>query len=80
MVERFVDASSWSAAVVDVSTERVTDGLLVDIVLTDSPTMPDADDVAGHLADELGETVAVTMQVVQVETDRATANEGDADG
>ncbi len=75
VVENFVDESSWSAAVVDVSTERSDGGLLVDIVLTDSPLMPDAEDVASHLAGELNATVAVTMQVVQVETERATVEE-----
>ena len=80
MVERFVKTSSWSAAVVDVLTERVADGLLVGIVLTESPTMLDADDVAGHPADELGETVPVTMQVVQAGMDRATGDEGNSDG
>jgi uncharacterized membrane protein len=75
-VERFVDDASWSAEVVEVTTERTGGGLVVDIVVTDSPLMPDADDVAGHLAEEVGDTVAVTMQVVQVETDRATAEEG----
>ena len=38
--------------------------------------MPDADDVAVHLAEELGDTVAVTMQVVEVSTDTATADDG----
>ena len=75
VIERFVDEASWSAGVVDVTTERVDDGLVVELVITDSPLMPDAEDVAAHLADELGQTVAVTMQVVQVETDRATVDE-----
>ncbi|MGI9622124.1 MAG: DUF389 domain-containing protein [Acidimicrobiales bacterium] len=76
VVEEFVDDSSWSAAVVGVATERVEGALVVEIVLTESPLMPDAEDVADHLAQELEETVAVTMQVVQVETDSATAEEG----
>ncbi len=79
VVERFVDESSWSAAVVDVTTERIDDGLLVDIVLTESPLMPDAEDVAVHLAGELDDTVAVTMQVVQVETERAKVTEEESD-
>jgi len=79
VVERFVDDASWSAAVVDVRTERIDDGLLVDIVVTDSPLMPDAEDVATHLATELGATVAVTMQVVQVETERAKVTEEETD-
>ena len=79
-VEAFVDSASWSASVVDVTTERASDGLVVDIVVTESPTMPDAEDVAGHLADELGQTVAVTMQVVQVETERATVDDAADDG
>lgn len=75
VVERFVEESSWSAEVVDVTTERITDGLLVEIVLTESPLMPDAEDVAAHLAEELSQDVAVSMQVVQVETDRASVDE-----
>jgi len=75
VVDEFVGDSAWSPAVVDVSTERVDGRLEVGIVLTESPTMPDADDVAGFLAEELGETVAVTMQIVQVDTDSATAGE-----
>ncbi|MEM7288130.1 MAG: hypothetical protein AAF480_17410, partial [Actinomycetota bacterium] len=75
VVDRFVEEASWSAEVVDITTERADEGLVVEIVITDSPLMPDAEDVAAHLADELGQTVAVTMQVVQVETDRATVDE-----
>lgn len=78
-VESFVDDASWSAEVVDVTTERTDDGLVVDIVVTDSPLMPDAEDIAGHIASELGEDVAVTMQVVQVETERATVEEDEAE-
>ena len=79
VIEEFVDESSWSAAVVDVRTERINDGLLIDLVLTESSMMPDANEVALHLADELGDTVVVNMQVVQVETERATAEEGDSE-
>ena len=75
VVEQFVEEASWSAEVVDVTTERITDGLLVEIVLTESPLMPDAEDVAAHLAEELSQDVAVSMQVVQVETDRASVDE-----
>jgi uncharacterized hydrophobic protein (TIGR00271 family) len=79
VVERFVDEASWSAEVVEVTTERTGAGLVIDIVVTESPLMPNAEDVAGHLADELNDSVAVTMQVVQVETERATADEQDAE-
>ncbi len=74
VVVAFVAESSWSAAVVDVATERDGAGLVVDIVITESPAMPEADAVAEHLAAELDDTVAVTMQVVQVETERATVD------
>jgi enoyl-CoA hydratase/carnithine racemase len=79
VVEKFVEESSWSAEVVGVTTKRTENGLVVEIVLTDSPLMPDAEDVASHLASELDETIAVTMQVVQVETERATVDEEEAE-
>ena len=79
VVEKFVEESSWSAEVVGVTTKRTENGLVGEIVLTDSPLMPDAEDVASHLASELDETIAVTMQVVQVETERATVDEEEAE-
>ncbi len=75
-VDDYVTDSAGSSAVVDVAVDRVGGSLAIDVVVTESAVMPDAEDVANHLAEQLGEDVVVTMRVVQVATERATAREG----
>jgi hypothetical protein len=74
-VDAYVTDSAGSSAVVDVAVDRVGGSLAIDMVVTESAVMPDAEDVANHLAEQLREDVVVTMRVVQVATDRATARD-----
>jgi uncharacterized membrane protein len=75
LVDEFVDQASWNAAVVDLNVGDVDSTLVVEMVVTESAVMPDAAGIADHLAVELETDVSVTMQVVQVTTDRARSSE-----
>ena len=73
-VDQYVEESETTSEVMNVSVEQADANLVVDVILTDSPSMPEADELAVHIADEHSETVAVRLQVVDVETDVATAD------
>jgi len=78
-VSAFIDEKGGSTELVSVSVERDETELDVDVVVTESPRVPEAKELAALLAAELAEDVAVTMQVVEVQTERARAD-GEQDG
>ena len=79
VVGRFVSEPHWGTEVISMAVERAADAVVVDLVLTESVSMPQAVDVAEHLAAELAEPVSVRIRVVAVRTDSAVAN-NDAQG
>ena len=62
---------------VTVSVERVDSELVVGLVVTESGLLPPTETLAEGLASELAEPVALTVQVVQVQTDQAQATGDD---
>lgn len=74
-LDRFFDDSVWPTDVVSVSVDRSSVAVLVDVVMTEAESMPDANEVAEMLAEELAEPVDVRLQVVAVTTDSGTADE-----
>lgn len=74
-LDAYVDETGGRAELVDVSVERTKGVLVIDVVITDGPAAPHADDMAIHLADELGEKVDVRLQTVEVATERAIAED-----
>lgn len=70
------DAGS-GAEMVAVTVERLESDLEVDLVITESGLLPDTDALAEGLAEELEEPVALTVQVVEVQTDTARADGDD---
>jgi uncharacterized hydrophobic protein (TIGR00271 family) len=68
------EAGGTGTEMVTVSVERVASELAVDVLVTESAYMPPAEDLAERLATELDEPVAVTVQVVEVETEKARAS------
>jgi uncharacterized hydrophobic protein (TIGR00271 family) len=75
-VNELLDEAGGGAEMVNISVERGTTELAIDVVVTESGFVPAAEDLAERLADELSEAVAVTVQVVEVETESARANGG----
>lgn len=75
-LREYIDASGNGAEMVNVSVERIAEELLVDLVVTESGFMPETEELAEQLAAELSEPVALTVQVVEVQTEQARA-EGD---
>lgn len=73
-LHEYIDSSGDGAEMVTVSVERIAEELLVDLVVTESGFMPSTEDLAEQLATELSEPVSLTVQVVEVETERATAD------
>lgn len=72
LTEHIEDAGN-GAEMVTVSVERVAEELVVDLVVTESGLLPPTEALAEGLASELAEPVALTVQVVEVETDQARA-------
>ena len=75
-VNELLDEAGGGAEMVNISVERGTTELAIDVVVTESGFVPAAEDLAELLADELSEAVAVTVQVVEVETESARATGG----
>jgi uncharacterized hydrophobic protein (TIGR00271 family) len=74
-LDQFVEDGPSASELMAVSVEQGDRALLVDVILTNSPSMPGAADLANHLAEEFYELVSVRMQVVEVSTDLASAGE-----
>jgi uncharacterized hydrophobic protein (TIGR00271 family) len=73
VVEEYVESKSASAEVVNVTvgvTEGVTD---VDVILVSAASTPPVTALARHLADTLKTSVDLSVQVVETETERASA-------
>lgn len=68
-----IEDAGAGAAMVAVTVERIDTDLVVDLVVTESGLLPSTDDLAEGLASELDEPVALTVQVVEVNTDQARA-------
>ncbi|NNE72709.1 MAG: DUF389 domain-containing protein [Acidimicrobiales bacterium] len=73
-VDSYIDEIGSGTEVVTVAVEREETELAVDVVLTESGLVPAAEGLADHLAGEMQESVAVTMKVVEVETDVARSD------
>lgn len=74
--QRFEQAGA-GAEMVNVSVDRVSSDLVVDLVVTESSRLPSTEELAEGLASELAEPVALTVQVVEVQTDQARASGDD---
>jgi uncharacterized hydrophobic protein (TIGR00271 family) len=73
-LHEYIDATGNGAEMVNVSVERIAEELLVDLVVTESGFMPSTEALAEQLATKLSEPVALTVQVVEVETEKASAD------
>jgi uncharacterized hydrophobic protein (TIGR00271 family) len=73
-VAAYIEDRGGGTELVSVSVERDETELEVDVVVTESALVPEAGELAAHLAEEMSEDVAVTMQVVEVERERARAD------
>lgn len=69
-----IEDAGAGAAMVTVTAERADADLMVDLVVTESSVLPSTDDLATGLAEALDEPVSLTVQFVEVETDRARAD------
>lgn len=72
-LQQHIEEAGGGAEMVTVSVERVASDLVVDLVVTDSGTLPPTEELAEGLAAALTEPIALTVQVVPVQTDRARA-------
>lgn len=72
-LSQHIEEAGAGAEMVTVSVERVASELVVDLVVTESGLLPPTEALAEGLAAELAEPVALTVQVVEVETDQARA-------
>ena len=72
-VNELLDEAGGGTEMVNISVERGTTELAIDLVVTESGFVPAAEELAERLAHELSEAVAVTVQVVEVETESARA-------
>lgn len=74
-LHEFIEEAGGSGAeMVTVSVERVASELAVEVLVTESASVPPVEDLAERLASEMNEPVAVTVQVVEVDTEKARAS------
>ncbi len=73
VVETYIDESAAGTEVVTVTVDRVSAELAVDLVITESASAPEVEELATHLASAFSGPVAVTIKTVEVETERAHA-------
>lgn len=76
-LNEYIEEAGDGAEMVTVSVERVAEELSVDLVVTESGFMPATEELAERLAQELAEPIALTVQVVEVDTDVAHAEVDD---
>ncbi len=76
-VSAYLDDNGRGTELVSLSVERDDAELEIDVVVTESGSVPEVRDLAAHLAEVMAEDVALTMQVVEVETERARADGDD---